>query len=251
MSSTPTTTITLGEIYETPGLENEDGTAALCEQVTSPADHGDSCTAAEHCSSFVGPTSDRISIGTLISECLRSETEGDEELNESLSNMKIAPAASTAAAACDDQAADDSCQCGCDKNDHGCCSCCQDCSGCDECQCKESGRCSCSCCNKNGVTCCAEQDKTELSLDQQIEAFEEQLAAMGDQFAPSSTSTTTTHVEGPVIRNSIHSTYSELHNAAPADLVHKMRLALNDIPGVSGDACIMQLSVKFNIVPDV
>jgi hypothetical protein len=236
MSSTPTT-ITLGEIYETPGLENEDGTAALCEQVNSPADHGDSCTDAEHSSSGVAPATDRISIGTLISECMRSETEGDDELNESLSNMKLERACSTAlAAACDDdKTADDSCQCGCDKNDHGCCSCCQDCNGCNECPCKESGKCSCSCCNNNnvGVTCCAEQDKIELSLDQQIQAFEEQLAAMGDQFAPSFTDTDT-RAEGPtVIRNSIHSTYSELHNAAAPDLVHKMRLALKDIPEVS------------------
>ncbi len=56
------TTITLGEIYETTGLENEDGTAALCEQVTSPADHWDSCTDAEHSSSCVAPATDRISI---------------------------------------------------------------------------------------------------------------------------------------------------------------------------------------------
>jgi hypothetical protein len=236
------TTITLGEIYETTGLENEDGIAALCEQVTSPADHGYSCTDAEHSSSCVAPSTDRISIGTLISECMRSETEEDDELNESLSNMKIAPAACNTAApapaaACDDdEAADDSCKCGCDKNDHGCCSCCQDCNGCDECPCKESGKCSCSCCNNNnktGMTCCAEKDNIELSLDQQIQAFEEQLAAMGDQFAPSSTGTDT-HAEGPpVIRNSIHSTYSELHNAAAPDLVHKMRLALKDIPEVS------------------
>ncbi len=80
------------------------------------------------------------------------------------------------------------------------------------------------------MTCCAEQDKIELSLDQQIQAFEEQLAAMGDQFAPTSTDT---HAEGPVIRNLIHLTCSELHNAAAPDLVHKMRLALKDIPGVS------------------
>ncbi len=48
---------------------------------------------------------------------MRSETEGDDELNESLSNMKIVPACSTAApaAACDDEEeADDSCKCGCD-----------------------------------------------------------------------------------------------------------------------------------------
>jgi hypothetical protein len=223
------TTITLGDLYETSQPEDEDGTAEVFKQVTHPAGHRDSCdtVAAGHNSCCKSPPSDRISIGTLISEC----TQGDNELNKSLSSMNIAQTCSTSAV----EGADDngSCQCGCEKNEHGCCSCCQECSGVgdDECPCKQSGKCSCACCG-NGAECmkadapCAEQGLVELTLDEQIEAFEEQLAAMGDPI------TSSAHAEGPVIRNSIHTTYAELHSAAGPELVHKMRLALNDIPEV-------------------
>jgi hypothetical protein len=58
---------------------------------------------------------------------------------------------------------------------------------------------------------------TSLTLEQQIEEFEKQIATM----------------EGlPASNDSVHSTYAELHSPAPHELVHKMRLAMKDIPEV-------------------
>ncbi len=160
-----------------------------------------------------------ICIGELISECMRNATATDDELNESLSNMRINTGAC---------ATDDCCACWCTQNEHRCCACCKDCSGDDGCQCTEDGnKCSCDCCNGEG--CNAQPaapvvaSEEELTLDQQIKAFEEQLAAMEDPGQQQ---------HGTPVRNSIHHAYSELHNAAAPDLVHRMRLALKDIPEV-------------------
>ncbi len=80
---------------------------------------------------------------------------------------------------------------------------------------------------------------TSPTLNEQIEEFEKQLANMEYNGYSSSdeeagiTETASFGLPLAGFNNPIHSTYAELQNAAPADLVHKMRLAMKDIPKVS------------------
>ena len=88
------------------------------------------------------------------------------------------------------------------------------------------------------------QDQDELPLDQQIAAFEEQLASLEKSYPDGNLGkgvddNARTSSSLPVIINAIHTTYAELHNAASPELVNKMRIALNEIPEVREENCAL------------